>query len=108
MQENLEKLKEGNGKIRREIRQRMGQCLNDLSFQDLRSLEKDMETAWKVIHERAEAMDEDPYGLVDNGGDYNSVMKFRNEGPCILALRLEPNLPNLHREAPDLTTNPLL
>jgi hypothetical protein len=23
-----------------------------------------------------EAMDQDPYGLVDNGGDYNSVMGF--------------------------------
>lgn len=86
-------------------RQRMGQCLNDLSFQDLQSLESDMESAWRVIHDRAdrvltnqietskkkarnveqinrklqmelEAMDQDPYGLVDNGGDYNSVLGF--------------------------------
>ncbi|KAB5568180.1 hypothetical protein DKX38_001973 [Salix brachista] len=42
-----------NIKIRREIRQRMGQCLNDLSFQDLQSLESDMESAWRVIHDRA-------------------------------------------------------
>lgn len=34
-------------------RQRMGQCLNDLSFQDLQSLESDMESAWRVIHDRA-------------------------------------------------------
>uniref|UniRef100_A0A6M2ETL5 MADS-box domain-containing protein n=1 Tax=Populus davidiana TaxID=266767 RepID=A0A6M2ETL5_9ROSI len=136
MKENLEKLKEVNMKIRREMRQRMGQCLNDLSFQDLQSLESDMESAWRVIHDRTdrvltnqietskkkarnveqinrklqmelvsmelqrarqvveiilltenleanvslfvmkEAMDQDPYGLVDNGGDYNSVMGF--------------------------------
>ncbi|XP_061967049.1 agamous-like MADS-box protein AP3 isoform X1 [Populus nigra] len=136
MKENLEKLKEVNMKIRREMRQRMGQCLNDLSFQDLQSLESDMESAWRVIHDRAdrvltnqietskkkarnveqinrklqvelvsmelqrarqvveiilltenleanvslfvmkEAMDQDPYGLVVNGGDYNSVMGF--------------------------------
>lgn len=105
MKENLEKLKEVNMKIRREMRQRMGQCLNDLSFQDLQSLESDMESAWRVIHDRAdrvltnqietskkkarnveqinrklqmelEAMDQDPYGLVDNGGDYNSVLGF--------------------------------
>ncbi|KAJ6405851.1 hypothetical protein OIU84_013757 [Salix udensis] len=53
MKEDLEKLKEMNIKIRREIRQRMGQCLNDLSFQDLQSLESDMESAWRVIHDRA-------------------------------------------------------
>ncbi|KAL3603387.1 hypothetical protein D5086_004246 [Populus alba] len=54
MKENLEKLKEVNMKIRREMRQRMGQCLNDLSFQDLQSLESDMESAWRVIHDRAD------------------------------------------------------
>lgn len=31
----------------------MGQGLNDLSFQDLRNLEKDIESALKVIHDRA-------------------------------------------------------
>jgi flagellar capping protein FliD len=34
-------------------RQKMGQGLNDLSFQDLRNLEKDIESASKVIHDRA-------------------------------------------------------
>uniref|UniRef100_A0A6N2KMU2 MADS-box domain-containing protein n=1 Tax=Salix viminalis TaxID=40686 RepID=A0A6N2KMU2_SALVM len=136
MKENLEKLKEM--KIRREIRQRMGQCLNDLSFQDLQSLESDMESAWRVIHDRANrvltnqietskkkvrnveqinrklkmelgAMDEDPYGLVDNGGDNNYVMGFRNEGPCIFAMRLQSNQPDLHKETgPTLTAYPLL
>jgi hypothetical protein len=50
-----------------------------------------------------EAMDQDPYGLVDNGGDYNSVMGFWNEGPCIFAMRLQPNQPNLPREAGHLS-----
>ncbi|KAF9683098.1 hypothetical protein SADUNF_Sadunf05G0176800 [Salix dunnii] len=38
MQENLEKLKEVDRKIRRETRQKMDQGLDDLRFQDLRNL----------------------------------------------------------------------
>ncbi|KAG5250385.1 MADS-box protein [Salix suchowensis] len=122
MKENLEKLKEMNIKIRRETRQRMGQCLNDLSFQDLQSLESDMESAWRVIHDRANRVLTNQIetskkkrwmkihtAFVDNGGDYNSVMGFRNEGPCIFAMRLQSNQPDLHKETgPTLTAYPLL
>lgn len=30
----------------------MGECLNDMSFEDLRGLEQDMDTALNVIRER--------------------------------------------------------
>ncbi|OAY50647.1 agamous-like MADS-box protein AP3 [Manihot esculenta] len=52
MQETLKKLKEANMNLRREIRKRMGECLNDMSFEDLRGLEQDMDTALNVIRER--------------------------------------------------------
>lgn len=56
-----------------------------------------------------DARQEDPhYGLVDNGGDYNSVVGFTNGGPRILALRLQPNQPNLFSGGSDLTTFHLL
>ncbi|KAG5543111.1 hypothetical protein RHGRI_016007 [Rhododendron griersonianum] len=100
MQEHLKKLKEVNRNLRRQISQRMGESLDGVSFEDLRSLEEDMESSLKTIRERKykmisnqidthkkkvrnveeihrsllhefNAIGEDPhYGLVDNGGDY--------------------------------------
>ncbi|XP_037491839.1 agamous-like MADS-box protein AP3 isoform X2 [Jatropha curcas] len=119
MQENLKKLKDVNRNLITEIRQRMGECLNDASFEHLRSLEQDVDTALLLVRQRKnkminnqiqtcrkkEARDEDPhYGLVDNGaGDYDSML--RN----IFALRLQPNHPNLQSGAgSDLTTYTLL
>ncbi|KAA8547451.1 hypothetical protein F0562_003685 [Nyssa sinensis] len=52
MQENLRKLREINNKRRREIRQRMGQDLDDLSLQDLRGLEQKMADSLTVVRER--------------------------------------------------------
>ncbi|KAI4316879.1 hypothetical protein L6164_024814 [Bauhinia variegata] len=97
MQESLKKLKEVNRNLNREIRQRMGDCLNDLNMEDLKLLEEEMEQAAKAVRESKykaitrqidtqrkkynnekevhgrlirdlEARAEDPrYGLIDNG-----------------------------------------
>ncbi|KDP38582.1 hypothetical protein JCGZ_04507 [Jatropha curcas] len=134
MQENLKKLKDVNRNLITEIRQRMGECLNDASFEHLRSLEQDVDTALLLVRQRKnkminnqiqtcrkkvrnveeihqnllrefEARDEDPhYGLVDNGAGDYDSM-LRN----IFALRLQPNHPNLQSGAgSDLTTYTLL
>ncbi|EEF52659.1 Floral homeotic protein DEFICIENS, putative [Ricinus communis] len=131
MQDHLKKLKDVNRNLRTEIGQRMGECLSDLSFEDLRGLEQQMDNAIKVIRERKnkvvsnqiekfnrklrnlekiqknlldefEARVEDPhYGLVDNGVDYDSVIAFQNGGPH------RPNhIPG--GAGSDLTTYPLL
>ncbi|XP_022974786.1 floral homeotic protein DEFICIENS-like [Cucurbita maxima] len=52
MQENLKKLKDVNRSLRRQIMQRMGECMNDLSFEELRCLEQDMDNAVRIIRER--------------------------------------------------------
>ncbi|KAI4336822.1 hypothetical protein L6164_015302 [Bauhinia variegata] len=52
MQENLKKLRELNRNLHREIRQRMGDCLNDLNMEDLKLLEEEMEQAVKAVRER--------------------------------------------------------
>ncbi|XP_062024791.1 floral homeotic protein DEFICIENS isoform X1 [Rosa rugosa] len=98
MQENLKKLKEINKSLRRQISHRVGECLNDLRFAELHSLEKEMESAVEVVRNRKlklisnqidtkrkkirnatecnrrlyeyDAMEEPHYGLVDDGGDY--------------------------------------
>ncbi|XP_015876005.1 agamous-like MADS-box protein AP3 [Ziziphus jujuba] len=140
MQENLKKLKEVNRSLRKQIRQRMGDCLNELSFKELLGLEQDMEEAVKVIRERKykvlsnqiettnkklkqarqinknlliefDAREDDPhYGLVDNRGDYESVIGYSTEiVPRMFALRLQPNQPNLHSgTGSDLIAYPLL
>lgn len=121
MQEQLKKLNEVNRNLRKEIRQRMGECLNDVSFEQFVSLIDDMDNSIKTIRERKfkvlgsqietrkkkvrnveeihrnlvldyETRNEDPqFGLVENEGDYNSIMSFANEGGVggqrILALR---------------------
>ncbi|GFZ10412.1 K-box region and MADS-box transcription factor family protein [Actinidia rufa] len=125
MQEHLKRLKDVNRNFRREIRQRMGESLNELSYEDLRGLEQDMETSLKIIRDRKlrnveeihrsllhefDAIGADPtYGLVDNEGDYDSVLAYSDGGRGILALRLQPNHHNLHTGAgSDLTTFALL
>ncbi|KAI9081255.1 hypothetical protein K1719_036755 [Acacia pycnantha] len=52
MLETMRKLKDINNKLRRQIRQRIGEDLNDLDFQQLRSLEEDMVSASAIIRER--------------------------------------------------------
>ncbi|KAK8476672.1 hypothetical protein V6N13_120866 [Hibiscus sabdariffa] len=95
MQEQLKQLKEVNRNLRKEIRKRMGDCLNDLSIEDLQGLEREMDSSVNIIRERKvrnveeihknllhelDALKEDPYGLVDNGGDYDTLIGYQNGG----------------------------
>ncbi|CAN6722307.1 unnamed protein product [Malus baccata var. baccata] len=52
MQQHLKKLKEVNMNLRRQIRQRVGDCLNDLSFDELCGLEEEVKAAVDVIRQR--------------------------------------------------------
>lgn len=52
MQEHLRKLKDTNNKLRREIRQRMGEDLQSLSIYQLRSLEAKMDESLTNIRDR--------------------------------------------------------
>lgn len=126
MREDLQKLNEINKGLQRQIRQRMGDCLEDLSFDQLSCLEQDMENAVQFIRQRKYKViatqidtkkkkvrnereihrgllqdfdlpnEEPPYGLVDDG-DYNHVLGYDNSSH-VLALRLQPYPlpPNLH------------
>ncbi|KAK6115281.1 hypothetical protein DH2020_007550 [Rehmannia glutinosa] len=122
MQGHLQKLKDVNRNLRREIRQRMGESLNDLGYDQMVNLIEDIDSSLRLIRERKvfsyffslflfsqklrnveeihrnlvlefdHARQEDPhYGLVENEGDYNSVLGFPNGGPRIIALHLPPN-----------------
>ncbi|XP_034209603.1 agamous-like MADS-box protein AP3 isoform X2 [Prunus dulcis] len=102
MQEHLKKLKEVNRSLRKQIRQRvLGECLNDMSFDELRGVEQEMEGAVEVIRKRKlrsateinrnlreyDARDDPHYGLVKNGReDYESAFGYSsNGGPRIFA-----------------------
>ncbi|PIN10460.1 MADS box transcription factor [Handroanthus impetiginosus] len=128
MQEHLNRLKEVNRNLRREIRQRMGESLNDLGYDQMVNLIEDMDNSLRLIRDRKykvignqietskkklrnveeihrnlvlefDARQEDPhYGLVENEGDYNSVLGFPNGGPCIIALSLPPNHHHHHHQ----------
>ncbi|PIA57089.1 hypothetical protein AQUCO_00600072v1 [Aquilegia coerulea] len=52
MQDTLQKLKEVNNKLRKEIRQRNGEDLDELSFQQLRGLEQNMEKSVECVRNR--------------------------------------------------------
>ncbi|KAL3372190.1 hypothetical protein AABB24_008636 [Solanum stoloniferum] len=107
MQEQLRKLKDVNRNLRKEIRQRMGESLNDLNYEQLEELMENVDNSLKLIRERKvrnveeihrnlllefDARQEDPYGgLVEQEGDYNSVLGFPTGGHHILALGLQPN-----------------
>ncbi|KAG8389907.1 hypothetical protein BUALT_Bualt01G0027800 [Buddleja alternifolia] len=141
MQEHLKKLKEVNRNLRREIRQRVGESLNDLGYDQMVNLIEEMDKSVTLIRDRKykvisnqidtgkkklrnveeihrslllefDARQDDPhYGLVENEGDYNSVLGFPNGGSRIVALRLPPNHhASLHNGGggSDLTTFALL
>lgn len=151
MQEHLKKLKEINKNLRKEIRQRMGESLNDLGYEQMVNLIEDMDSSMKLIREtkykvlgnriqtgrkklrnveeiykglvlQFDARQDDPhYGLVENEGDYESVLGFPHGVPRIIAVRLPTNHhphhhhhhhqhPSLHSGtgASDLTTFALL
>ncbi|CAN6829558.1 hypothetical protein Bca4012_031702 [Brassica carinata] len=107
MQETKRKLLETNRNLRTQIKQRLGECLDEFDIQELCSLEEEMENTFKLVRERKfkslgnqiettkkknksqqdiqknlihelELRAEDPhYGLVDNGGDYDSVLGYQ-------------------------------
>lgn len=137
MQEQLRKLTDVNRNLRREIRQRMGESLNDLNYEQLEELMENVDNSLKLIRERKyksignqietykkkvrnveeihrnlllefDARQEDPYGgLVEQEGDYTSVLGFPNVGAGILALRLQPNNHHHHLHSgggSDITT----
>nr|AAR06685.1 APETALA3-like protein AP3-2 [Eupomatia bennettii] len=52
MQAHLNKLKEDNNNLRREIRQRIGEDLEDLEIEELRGLEQNLEDSIKFVRER--------------------------------------------------------
>ncbi|AEE79216.1 Floral homeotic protein APETALA 3 [Arabidopsis thaliana] len=121
MQETKRKLLETNRNLRTQIKQRLGECLDELDIQELRRLEDEMENTFKLVRERKfkslgnqiettkkknksqqdiqknlihelELRAEDPhYGLVDNGGDYDSVLGYQIEGSRAYALRFHQN-----------------
>ncbi|OAY57478.1 agamous-like MADS-box protein TM6 [Manihot esculenta] len=123
MQEHLRKLREINNKLRRDIRQRMGEDLDDLSMDELFVLEQRMDSALELIRDRKyhviktqtetckkkvknleerhgdllleyEAKYEDPqYGLVENEGDYESAIALANGASNLYAFRLHHGHP---------------
>ncbi|EPS57782.1 hypothetical protein M569_17035, partial [Genlisea aurea] len=52
LQDHLKKLKEGNRNLRKEIRQRMGECLNELGYEEVVNLIENIDASLKLIRER--------------------------------------------------------
>ncbi|XP_073032088.1 floral homeotic protein DEFICIENS-like isoform X2 [Primulina eburnea] len=112
MQQQLNKLKDVNRNLKSEIRRRIGESVNDLGYDETVNLIEDIHNSLHVIRERKykvignqietgkkkDARQDDPhYGLVENEGDYNSVLGFTNGGHQIVALRFPANQhPYLH------------
>ncbi|KAK4859817.1 hypothetical protein QYF36_012388 [Acer negundo] len=104
MQESLKKLKEVNKNLRREIRQRIGESLNGLKFKQICALQQEIDESLKVrnlegvnsklenrfVAERDHEEDSH-YGLVDDGGEYGSVIQFQHSGQGLFAIHLQPN-----------------
>nr|QOC69172.1 MADS transcription factor AP3-2 [Hydrastis canadensis] len=120
MKNYLNKQKDINNKLRREIRQRNGEDLNDLSFQELRGLEQHMEKSLECVRSRKfhvltsqtdtykkkiKNHEEQQnsllrefggnYALVDQEGDYQDSLGLANGISHIFAFRLQPSHPNL-------------
>ncbi|KAI3846186.1 hypothetical protein MKX03_010556 [Papaver bracteatum] len=125
LQNALNKQKEINRRLRREIRQRMGEDLDELTIDELRNLEANLEASVKVVRDRKyhviitqtettrkklrnhteqhhgllrefEPIDEDPrFILAGQEEDYESAIELAN-GQNIFTFRLQPSQPNLH------------
>ncbi|KAI3962513.1 hypothetical protein MKW92_032011 [Papaver armeniacum] len=125
LQNALNKQKEINRRLRREIRQRMGEDLDELTIDELRNLEANLEASVKVVRDRKyhviitqtettrkklrnhteqhhgllrefEPIDEDPrFILASHEEDYESAIELEN-GQNIFTFRLQPSQPNLH------------
>ncbi|KAL5709524.1 Floral homeotic protein [Ranunculus cassubicifolius] len=52
MQKELKEHKHTNMKLRKEIGKRIGECLDDLSFDELRGLEQDLDESVKTVRDR--------------------------------------------------------
>ncbi|KAF6145401.1 hypothetical protein GIB67_029170 [Kingdonia uniflora] len=52
LQENLRRQKEINSKLKREIKQRIGDDLSGLSIEELRGLEQNLESSLKIVRDR--------------------------------------------------------
>nr|QOC69167.1 MADS transcription factor AP3-1 [Berberis sp. CZ-2020] len=125
MQENLNKLKERNNKLRREIRQRSGEDdLDNLTIEDLHSLEQNLDTSLKTVRDRKYhsistqtdtykkkmksvlrthndllheiARVEDLYARGQHDEDYQATLELANGASHMLTFRLQPSQPNLH------------
>nr|ALF08477.1 APETALA3-2A [Thalictrum thalictroides] len=122
MQDNLQKLKEINNKLRKEIRQRNGEDLDELNFKQLCGLEQNMEKSVDCVRNRKfhvissqtdiykkkvknhqvtynsllrgfEERDANcQYASPDFEGDYQSTIEFATENPHIFAFGLQPQL----------------
>nr|ABO13925.1 APETALA3-like protein [Papaver somniferum] len=125
LQNALNKQKEINKRLRREIRQRMGEDLDELTIDELRNLEANLEASVKVVRDRKyhviitqtettrkklrnhteqhhgllrefEPIDEDPrFILAVEEEDYESAIELAN-GQNIFTFRLQPSQPNPH------------
>ncbi|PIA55947.1 hypothetical protein AQUCO_00700336v1 [Aquilegia coerulea] len=117
MQESLKKQKETNMRLRREIRQRIGESLDDdMSFDELRSLEQDLDESVKLVRDRKyhmiatqtetyrkklrnlqeththlETRGEDPY----YEGDYESLLGMSSVGAHLVSYRVQPSQHNI-------------
>nr|AGH39924.1 MADS domain protein [Enemion raddeanum] len=122
MQESLKKQKETNMKLRKEIRQRIGESLDDdMSFDELRSLEQDLDESVKLVRDRKyhmiatqtetyrkklrnlqeththlvcefEARGEDPY----YEGDYEALLGMSSGGAAhLVSYRVQPSQHNI-------------
>ncbi|KAM3285769.1 agamous-like MADS-box protein TM6 [Capsicum chacoense] len=128
MQENLKRLKVINNKLRREIRQRIGEDMSGLNLQELCQLQESISESVAEIRERKyhlikgqtdtfkkkvknleqqhgnlvldlEANSEDSkYGVVENEEHYNSAVAFANGVQNLYAFRLQSLHPNLQDE----------
>ncbi|KAJ1261007.1 hypothetical protein BS78_10G275200 [Paspalum vaginatum] len=120
MQRTLSHLKDINRNLRTEIRQRMGEDLDSLEFDELRGLEQNVDAALKEVRQRKyhvittqtetykkKGMREDPaFGFVDNteagGGGWDaggSVVTSLGGGAAdsmFSSFRVVPSQPNLH------------
>ncbi|XP_021274111.1 floral homeotic protein PMADS 1-like isoform X2 [Herrania umbratica] len=118
MQENYRRLKEINNRLRREIRQRIGEDLDDLNIKELQALEAKMASSLEAVRQRKyhviktqtdtykkkvrnleqrhanlvldlEAKLED--GIVENEAYYESAMGLANGASNLYALRPHQN-----------------
>nr|UPY89957.1 MADS transcription factor [Consolida ajacis] len=125
MQETFNNLKETNAKLRREIGQRIGEDLNDLSLDELRGLEHQLESAVKTVTQRKfnvlatqtetcrkkiknleeinasllqeyEEIIDDEFALANHEGI--PALEIANGGANIFTFRLHPSQANLHED----------